>query len=240
MTIYCITYIIFFRPVLFFLKNQSFEAYLLLSTLNLDGDSQSDITVNSRKQMQSVRKKPASKNSIKRDSKSSSRTKKSISSAKPAVDNTCRNRGAEENQADKTANLAENVSTNVAFVEANDLINSAEERNQNKLEQNRLFALSPAATSSTTRKNVPENQRELVNSIFSSITKRKSVSNEDRADEIEFVNFDKNVSCSPSRQVAKKARLVFQKCFQKTFDERMLPGHDIILVDNSSDENNSD
>lgn len=231
---------------MFTLKNQGFEANLLLSTLSPDSDSQSDVTVVSRKQVQSVRKKSSSRSTVKRDNKSSNRAKKPITSTRLAANNTFKNRQVEErNQLDKTHDGAVgNVSTanNVsAEAEASSSMNGARERNRSEqVEQSRLFAISPAAstTSSTTHRKIPENQRKLVSSIFSSITKRKSTSDEDRKD-VAAEDLDESVR-SPSRQVAKRARLVFQKCLQSTFDSRMLAGHDVILVDDSNDESSSD
>lgn len=47
---------------------------------------------------------------------------------------------------------------------------------------------------------------------------------------------DDFVPNSPPRQTSsKKARLVFKKCFQNTFDPRMLPGHDRVLAKDSDE-----
>lgn len=49
-------------------------------------------------------------------------------------------------------------------------------------------------------------------------------------------NFDDVVPDSPPP--AKKAKIIFRKCLQETFDPRFLPGHDELLADDSDDENN--
>ncbi|RLU17917.1 hypothetical protein DMN91_010156 [Ooceraea biroi] len=236
------------KPMLLALKNQILEANLLLSTLNPDLDSQSDLT--SIRPMQPVRKRNASSRGVsRRGSKAStSRTKKSTATAKPAINSTFRDMPVEEinlteNRFDQTAGAS--TSTLFRETEANNSANNIQERNQRQSGQSRLFALSPASTTSrTSNSRISEDQQRLVSTVFSSITKRKSTSDDESFKEKEradrCVDLEENVPRSPPpRAVAKRARVVFQKCFQSTFDPRMLPGHDIILVDDS-DENNSD
>lgn len=153
--------------------------------------------------------------------------------------NVFRNKPAEErNQSDTTLNQNRNASMNVA----NNSVNSVQEKNLPIPEQNCSVTFNHASTSSTNRK-ISEGQKKLVNSVFSSITKRKSTSDEEdpkKEEEVgDCIDLEENVPKSPQHQVIKRARLVFQKCFQNTFDPRMLPGHDTILVEDS-DENNSD
>ncbi|KAM0725546.1 Cell cycle checkpoint control protein RAD9A [Formica fusca] len=228
------------RPMLLTLKNQGFEANLLLSTLSPDSDSQSDSSTVNR-QVQPVRKKSVSSRSIsKRINKSSNQIKKSILPADLTVNNTFKNKPKKmTNQMDKTL-----TQTSVNIVsEANNSINSAQERN---LKQNRSLLNPVDATSSVISKKIPDDQRKLVNSVFSNIAKRKSASDEEDCKLQEqisgkCIDLEESVPHSPPplRQAAKRAKLVFQKCFQNTFDPRMIPGHDIILVEDS-DENNSD
>lgn len=231
----------FFRPMLLTLKNQGFEANLLLSTLSSDSDSQSDSTTVNR-QVQPVRKKSVSSRNIsKRNNKSSNQIKKSTSPAE-LKNNTFKNRPEKKtNQIDKT--LTQISSVNIVSMEANNSINSAQERN---LKQKSSLLNPFDATSSVISKKIPDDQRKLVNSVFSNIVKRKSASDEEDCKLQEqiagkCIDLEESIMRSPPslRQAAKKAKLVFQKCFQNTFDPRMLPGHDIILVEDS-DENNSD
>lgn len=229
------------RPILFTLKSQAFEINLLLATLSPDDcDSQSNSTIASR-QVRSLRKKNASSRSTsKRVNKSLSRTKKSV---KPEVNDVLKNRPAEErNKSDGTLDQNGNASMNVVCAKANNSINSVQERNLPERSRQSV-AFSSAGTSLATDRRISENQRKLVNSVFSNITKRKSTNDENykkgKEDAIDCIDLKESVPQSPPRQVAKRARLVFQKCFQNTFDPRMLPGHDTILVEDS-DENNSD
>ncbi|XP_018395540.1 PREDICTED: cell cycle checkpoint control protein RAD9A [Cyphomyrmex costatus] len=232
------------RPILFTVKSQAFEVNMLLSTLSPDCDSQSDTSIVSR-QMQSVRKRNVSRNTSNRVNKvSSSRIKKST---KSTVNNMSKNTLVKEKiQSDKIPN--ENTSATTITVNANTSINDFQERNSRLLKQNDCSAaFSPAGTSSAISKKISGDQlinsRKLVNSVFSSITKRKSTNDEEnqkeKEDAIVCIDLDENVPQSPPRKVAKRAKVVFQKCFQNTFDPRMLPGHDTILVEDS-DENNSD
>lgn len=237
---FLILYVTLFRPMLLTLKHQGFEANLLLSTLNPDNDSQSNSSTVNR-QVQPIRKRSASSRSIsRRVNRSSNRIKKSTVSAKLVVNNTFKNRPREKTN----QTLNQTTSTNIVSTEANNSMNSAQERN---LKQSRLLSLNPvSATSSVTGKKIPDDQRKLVNSVFSNIAKRKSASDEEDCklqEQItgECIDLQESVPRSPPllRQATKRARLVFQKCFQNTFDPRMLPGHDTILVEDS-DENNSD
>lgn len=236
-----ILYKTFFRPMLLTLKNQGLEIKLLLSTLSPDNDSQSDSsTIN--KQVQPIRKKSASRSIYKRINKSSNRIKKSTLPTELVVDNIIKNRPRKkESQMDKMLN--QTTSVNIISVEANNSINSAQERN---LKQSRLLPNLVSATSSAISKKIPDDQRKLVNSVFSNIAKRKSVSDEEDCELQEqtagqCLNLEESMAHSPSplRQATKKAKLVFQKCFQNTFDPQMLPGYNTILVEDS-DENNSD
>lgn len=235
----------FSRPVLFALKNQGFEVNLLLSTLSPDSDTQSDTTVVSR-HVQSVRKKSASKckSSSKRNNKSTNQTKKSTVLGNATIDSMFKRQSTKNtNQRNETPNRVEN---NVrATAGTNNPVNDVPKRNEAEPERSRLFTISPTSTpSSTTRKRIPESHKKLVNSVFSSITKRKSTTdNEDYCKEerdADLMDLDESIPRSPPcQQLAKRAKMVFQKCFQTTFDPRMLPGHNTILVEDS-DENNSD
>ncbi|XP_072745710.1 cell cycle checkpoint control protein RAD9A [Anoplolepis gracilipes] len=227
------------RPMLLTLKNQGFEANLLLSTLSPDNQSDSS-TIS--KQVQPIRRKSVSlKNISKCVNKSSTQIKKSTFPAELG-NNTFKDSSKKKmNQMDKTLN--QTTSINIISAETNNSINNARERN---LKQSRLLLNPVSATSSMTNKKIPNDQRKLVNSVFSNIVKRKSASDEEDCKLQEqttekYIDLEESVPRSPPplRQAAKRAKLVFQKCFQNTFDPRMLPGHDIILVEDS-DENNSD
>lgn len=163
-------------------------------------------------------------------------------SVKPKIVNDIfKNKPAEEkNQSDKTLNQNGNASMNI--VSANNSINGVRETNLHMPEQSCSVTFNSTSTSLAINRKISEGQKKLVNSVFSSITKRKSTNDEEDHEEEErtdCTNLEESIPQSPpQRQVTKRARLVFQKCFQNTFDPRMLPGHDTILVEDS-DENNS-
>lgn len=207
---------------------------MLLSTLIPDSDSQTDTSVVSRVVQSVRRKKISSKNTSRHGNKSTSRTKKST------LKSTVKSVMTEENdQADKALNGIDNNSMRINPTETSNSINIDRERHLSKPEHSRPF--SPASTSSLIGRSISKEKQKLVNTVFSSITKRKSTNDDtNQEEEEEYVKLEGSVPClSPPRQIAKKAKVIFQKCFESTFDPRMLPGHDIILVEDS-DENNSD
>lgn len=212
---------------------------LVLATLSPDNNVQSDISFVSS-HVPSVRKGSSKrKSSSKCNIKSTSRAKKCAVPANPPISNTFQKRNTEEtNQKNRTHDRVENNIPAIVKTPVHDVL-----ENQVEPERSRLFTISPVSTTtSTTCKRISESHRRLVKSVFSSITKRKSTNDSEDPCEEQAVNvdFNESVSCSPPRpQMTKKARLVFQKCFQNTFDPRMLPGHDTILAEDS-DENNSD
>jgi len=225
--------------MLFALKSQAFETNLLLSTLNPDCDSQSDSSVVSRQVRSARRKNASSKSTSRHINKSSNQIKKSV---KPKVNDVFKKKSAEEkNQSDKTLNQNRNASMNIISTKVNKSINGVQEKNSRILEQSDDSVAFGPSTSSMTDRKISKGERKLINSVFSNITKRKSTNDEENHKKKEEITIDleESVPQSPPRQVAKRARLVFQKCFQSTFDPRMLPGHDTILVEDS-DENNSD
>jgi len=229
------------------LKNHVFEGNLLLSTLNPDSDSQSDSTSISRS-IQPVRKRNTSRNVSKHVSKTSSNRKhhprkKSAVTHKSATNNTFKI-PHEDNLMESQFDRITGASTSVVVgeVEANNSITSdIREMNQKQPERSRLFALnSPSTMSCTSNRRISEDQQKLISTVFSSIAKRKSVSDDESFKEKEKTDIDleENVPRSPpSRLVAKRARVVFQKCFQTTFDPHMLSGHDVILAEDSEEDN---
>lgn len=211
------------RPAVFVIKNSTFEANLVLSTLNPDVDSQSETTVTG-KAAKSVQKKATVKRSTKRSNKSSSRKNNTSIS-------------------NKTISYALSHQKETSCIEIgreardNDIHAFPKEYNQNEI---------PANVSVSTMRNmfskpsVSSDQKKSVCSVFSNILKRKSseggtIDLDNVVKENDDNDFENIVPRSPSPP-SKKARFIFKKCFQTTFDLSMLPGHDIILAEDS-DEN---
>ncbi|KAF7380250.1 hypothetical protein HZH66_014605 [Vespula vulgaris] len=208
------------RPAVFVLKNTTFEANLVLSTLNSDVDSQSETTITS-KAPKYVRKRATVKRSTKRSSKSLNRSNDT------SFSNTTITSKQKESSHMKIGKEVRNNDTHI----------SSKEYNQNEI-------LIDANTSTTddifSKPSVSNNEKKLVCNVFSNILKRKSSEGctkdlDNAAGEKDNDNLENTVPKSPSPP-SKKARFIFRKCFQATFDPRMLPGHDIILAEDS-DEN---
>ncbi|KOX71424.1 Cell cycle checkpoint control protein RAD9A [Melipona quadrifasciata] len=164
------------RPVIFALKNQSFEVNLVLSTLCSDLDSQAETVLTNKPQETSMRGRAKNKRVPKRNN---------------------------------------NISSN---------------KIQDK-------SIKSTLGNDIHKKSHPHLMEEQIKQANTSteVTKRKSNSNDANKEENlddQSDLFEDKIPNSPSPP-NKKARLIFQKCFQKTFDPRTLPGYDVILVEDS-------
>ncbi|XP_054006441.1 cell cycle checkpoint control protein RAD9A isoform X1 [Hylaeus anthracinus] len=234
------------RPVIFALKNPSLEANLVLSTLNSDADSQTETTVIG-KQDKSVKQRTRNTRVPRKSSKSTNRIgNRSTNMNKTSENATAKN--THSNLIEKNSNLICKEK-----VDVQPSVSGTSRRNDQRNDQSKNGDSCLLGKQNTEREShndgssshnvaglskTPTNGKKLVNSIFSSITKRKS--SNDEIDRQQGQNNDKSnvledeVPDSPTPPV-KKARLIFQKCFQKTFDPRTLPGYDIILAEDSDE-----
>lgn len=233
--------LIFCRPVIFALKNPAFEANLVLSTLNSDADSQTETTLIGKNE-RTTKRRAGGKQISRRPSRSISKTdNKSATINKTLGKTTSKNAHPALTEKMKETNL------NSAKEKANSLLNvpSRSLRDDPNTNQVRVLPVErdtreespnyPSSSRDVTPKlsKTSTNRKKIVNSVFSSITKRKSSNDEtDRQQNPDNVNFDAVPNSPP---VKKKARLIFQKCFQRTFDPRTLPGYDIILAEDSDE-----
>lgn len=143
----------------------------------------------------------------------------------------------QQNDFKKQANLSANVvSTSVEDNQnLNKVNNSPTERNLEEESQKDSFHSGDIITKFN---KTSISGKKLINSIFSNITKRKSSNN--KSDRENSLNNDKpdlldnEVPNSPPPP-SKKARLIFQKCFQTTFDPTTLPGYNTILAEDSDE-----
>lgn len=204
---------------MFVLKNPSFEANLVLSTLHPDTESQSIPTpkVNS-----TLKKKAPPKRAPSKTSKSVSKASKTKATNEKSYQ-TSRRTSQSKNTTEEDLMSMSSVS-----------LISEPENHVNRLLQTKDKARetknipSPAPSTPST---VVMRTNSALQTLFPPIPRRKSNpggSNQRNDDEI--------VPCSPPRQPSKKARLIFQKCFKATFDPRMLPGHDKVLAEDSDEE----
>lgn len=217
--------IFFSRPVVFVLKNPSFEANLVLSTLNPDVDSQSDI---SEPVKPNAKKKTVQKRAPRKNTKTAARagpnsTIKSKNITKNQAPNVKLN--ASQNNREEEDRISLNSSVNGCSVQEMHL-----DANDTSYAPNiRLSGNGPGTRTPTSSSAAAKNKS--VPNIFAPIPKRKSNpggSHEKTDDDV--------IPCSPPRPPSKKARLIFQKCFKTTFDPRMLPGHDQVLAEDSDEE----
>ncbi|CAL7947165.1 unnamed protein product [Xylocopa violacea] len=238
------------RPVIFALKNPSFEVNLVLSTLSSDVETQSETTSISN-QAKSVKRTAGNKRvSKKTNNKSTSRVQnKSTNKSNSALANATvqgmhpcfmeENKEKEQDNSRVQANLSVNMVNTVtrANQEANKISYLPVERNTQ--EEFQHFESSSSSSNIITKFNKTSiSGKQLVSTVFSTIAKRKYSNDEtdkrkssdnDKCD----VSEDKIPSTPPPPN--KKARFIFQKCFQSTFDPRTLPGYDIILAEDSDE-----
>mgnify|MGYP004581650949 CR=1 FL=1 len=222
--------LIFFRPVIFALKNQSFEVNLVLSTLCSDLDSQAETILTTKPQETSMRGTARNKRVPKRISnKSSSKIQnKSIKSIENDIHKKSHSNLMKEQI--KQASTSTQGNQNV-----NRISNLPIKRNIDE----KFHTSSYNSDIITNFNKTSISGKKLVNSIFPTITKGKSNNNEtdkeENLDDDQSDVFEDKILNSPSPP-NKKARLIFQKCFQKTFDPGTLPGYDIILAEDSDED----
>ncbi|XP_012286979.1 cell cycle checkpoint control protein RAD9A [Orussus abietinus] len=230
------------RPVVFIIKNISFEVNVVLSTLNPDLDTQSDITAPSV-QEKSIRKRASNKKSTRTSAKSkqgTSQLRKQNSTTKSIETNINNKSNLNVNNQPNQEEAAVTEVFQRINVDDVPLINL--ELNQSNKEVTpknmNLYKKSvnlPSSSNSTPTSNTRfVNNKKSARSIFSSVSKRKSESESEKS--MDVLSEGDSVLNSPPRQSTKRARTIFKKCFQATFDPRMLPGHDTILAEDS-DEN---
>ncbi|XP_011506336.1 PREDICTED: cell cycle checkpoint control protein RAD9A [Ceratosolen solmsi marchali] len=200
------------RPIVFICKTLGVESNLVLATLNPDDDLGSQSTTHTR---------PNSvlKNSAKKPTKA----KGKIKSLSKTVFG-------------KLANKYP-TNTNTEKIESSDKISNASEtsspNNNNKFNATnspRVNSAKVIASNSNTNKR--ENDNSSKQNAFSSLLKRKSnqeIHSPDGGDK------DDLVQNSPPKQPSKKAKLIFKKCFQTTFNPESLPGYNNIEVEDSGE-----
>jgi hypothetical protein len=136
-----------------------------------------------------------------------------------------------------STNKASKNSTNVDIrnIESIDKISDITEtssQNKNKINTDDSSKISSSKVI-TPKSNASkgENKSSLKKNLFSSLLKRKS------DQESHNLNGDKDdlIQNSPPRHASKKAKLIFQKCFQTTFNPDSIPGYDNVEVEDSGE-----
>ncbi|XP_076674271.1 cell cycle checkpoint control protein Rad9 isoform X1 [Andrena cerasifolii] len=229
------------KPVIFALKNPAFEANLVLSTLNSDADSQTETTLIGTNEKTTKRRVGG-----KRISKKPSRSISKANKKSATINKTLGNTNSENTHPALTEKMKE-TNLNSSKEKANSLRDVPSRSLRDDPNKNEVSVLPverdtreespnyPSSSRDLTSKlsETSTNRKKIANSVFSSITKRKSSKNEtDREQNLDNDNFDAVPNSPPAK---KRARLVFQKCFQRTFDPKTLPGYDIILAEDSDE-----
>ena len=227
------------RPVIFALKNPSFEANLVLSTVSSDADSQTETTLDGRQEKSVKRRgeskkisRRANKSTSKIDDKSAKRNKTLENATSKTIHPCLMENRKETNQSISIERRALSVNKSTRDdANSNEASHLLKEQNANKESQ-----LCSSSNYETSKKSI--SGKRLVSSVFSSITKRKSSCDEtDKQQVQDNNNSDMLRDAIPNSPPppTKKARLIFQKCFQTTFDPQTLPGYDIILAEDSDE-----
>ncbi|XP_015514867.1 cell cycle checkpoint control protein RAD9A [Neodiprion lecontei] len=226
------------KPVIFIMKSLTFESSIVLSTLNPEGDNRSEAsTIRSREQ--TMLKKAAASKRIPR---------KTNASANRKLRNQPKNVRARYNTSAFSPMEVTNMKAKKNYeAHHEDLMNT--DSNEDCLlstvgnksvssdiaYETKVCLSTPAIIENRSRiptDSMPvSNSKSYAESIFSTIINDAARSETNSA---ETVNEDL-VPNSPPKPSSKKAKTIFKKCFQTTFDPRMLPGHDIVLAEDTDD-----
>ncbi|XP_031778714.1 cell cycle checkpoint control protein RAD9A [Nasonia vitripennis] len=208
------------RPAIFICQNNDIETHLVLATLNPDCDTGSQSTTSTAATNLAPKKAP-SKRATTRGRGAKSFSKKSF------------------NSTNKTNRTNVNTSTNTPGIEnadspgrISDFGDSPSQNKRDSFDSSRT-TITPKTSA---QKGTTSGNSDKPNP-FSSFLKRKS----DQKISSPTRNNDDNedlVQNSPPRHQSKRAKLIFQKCFQSTFDPRLLPGHNNVEVEDSGEESN--
>lgn len=225
------------RPVVFGLKNPTFEANLVLSTLCSDADTQTETTVTGLRD-KSVKKRAPNKRTTRKTNASTSRINSRSAKSSTVINNSTL-RAAEIDVPRTQSNSL--FSTSNKDRQEKGTSNKDRRSTDNTSEENVHNTPTTSTLSSTRFNKMGSSGKQLVNSVFSTITKRKSNGNDTvklNQDDDQIDTIGDSVPSSPPPP-AKKARLIFQKCFQRTFDPTMLPGYDVVLAEDSDEDNSN-
>lgn len=228
------------------IKSLTFETSVVLSTLNPDSDSQSETTTvrprertNTRRgasAKQGSKKAEASKRGAKSKSKNYKPSQNMVSSTSMDITSvgtsTSRNNSyrqeamaVDSNEDDLPGGANGSVATHGAT------------RNNSLLSRKSGNGLAsknstPRGTSSNRSSPAQGSKSSVTKAVFSTILNKQSRS-PDTATTVTVT--EDIVPNSPPKKPNERARIIFNKCFQTTFDPRMLPGHDVVLAEDTDE-----
>ncbi|XP_014215016.1 cell cycle checkpoint control protein RAD9A [Copidosoma floridanum] len=196
------------KPVVFVCKSSSLETNLVLATLNPDTDSASQSTV-------STRRNPVPKKAPK---KAPAKAKQGIKSlSKKSFD----------------ASRVNNNSLNTSEVRNTESVGRISDVTDSPSQRNGKDSGSSSKTCTPVPRNTnTEGSEKTVKDAFAFL-KRKSEETAQNPNDKDEDDFVRN---SPPRQLSKKAKMIFKKCFQSTFDPKMIPGYNQVEVEDSEEE----
>ncbi|XP_012253809.2 cell cycle checkpoint control protein RAD9A [Athalia rosae] len=230
------------KPVIFVIESQTFEANIVMSTLNSETDSQSEISSVRALERTLVKKSAANKRAAKKTTQPVNRRTKKISGKFERMTNTNTSKPMAVTNLDQSRNSDSIHQEEPMAVDSNDnglVVTNAD----NILGDNNInYPDKNSETSSIGKPSYSKKQnifssnastvsvsKATVNSVFSTITNKSNTN-----PPVLPVNED-IVPNSPPKHPTNTARVIFKKCFQTTFDPRMLPGHDVVLVEDTDD-----
>ncbi|XP_015124035.1 cell cycle checkpoint control protein RAD9A [Diachasma alloeum] len=236
------------KPAIFFLKSTAFEAHLVLSTLDPDNQYTPDTTIRDKRQVSKKRtvskpKKPTVQKK-REDTERSAKTAETVGNILASVHNK-RDKDPfhliSRNQSDaatidepqlisaiRSTSIHSKTTTNNAGRFSSDVSSPQHHRTCQRSNSIVLLpdseSLIQSSTAITVAKRIP--------SIISIASKRGNRESDNRGDGDDN---DDTIPASPPPP-AKRAKIIFRKCFENTFDPKMLPGHDTLLANDSDEE----
>ncbi|XP_034945317.1 cell cycle checkpoint control protein RAD9A [Chelonus insularis] len=239
------------RPIVFVIKHSSFEANLVLSTLNPEPPDVAELSIHERRQ--ALKKRGALKRPKKtpktrpRSSKISTPESSYLSSTNNYDTNISKGPSTSKSkkfQNDDTVSVNDikitGLTSDQRSCSSSEVILETRPSREsqvllNAIEKN-IVSETPSSINSTPARHPHLFTSESSDSplLFSPSTKRAANGNNKYDSNNDVLEADV-VPNSPQRS-AKKAKIIFKKCLQATFDPKNLPGHDTMLAEDSDND----
>ncbi|XP_063984264.1 cell cycle checkpoint control protein RAD9A isoform X2 [Diachasmimorpha longicaudata] len=215
------------KPAIFFMKSTTFEAHLVLSTLDPDNQYTPDTTIRDKRQMSKKRTLKAKKPAVHKPRESSDRSVRTTEAICNILTSVHRKRHKDSSY---LSSRNQSDSTTIDEPQLISAIRSASihSKGGNNTDEGSSALIPDSASSIQSSGSTGK-----MPSLFSTASKRQ-VREPDRGSDDD----DDHDTIPPSPPPpTKKAKMIFRKCFESTFDPKMLPGHDTLLANDSDDEN---
>lgn len=222
------------RPVVFIMKSLTFETNLVLATLNPDTDTQSQSTISGRHAISALKRALVRRAPVKQFAKPTQKTTKSTKNTNRLGNNSIITTTSIPKQRSMKQVQESLIQNSEPSSKAGALLESLRFRNKGAGSFSIKDSGTPQSSYFTTTVNPSPGENTIKPSIFASPIKRKSDDMPEKSYLID--NAEDVVPNSPPKQPSKKARTVFQRCVQMTFDPRVIPGYTDVEVEDSSDD----